>query len=436
MAVELARKHGAGEAEGYATSAEELQVEVRDGEVENLKQATERGVGVRVLVEGRLGFAFASDLSRDALEKAAVAAVEMAGLADFDRYNVFPAPPPGYPQLELDDPRIKEMPLEEKIALAREIEAAGRDYDPRVSLTEACAFHQATITVGLASSRGLQTEFSAAYCGGHAFLVAVQDGDYQTGFSLRYGWHLEDLNPGEIGRQAAVRAVQMLGAKSISSQEVPVILHPYVVASFLGVLAPALTARAVQKGKSLFAGKVGEKVGSERVTIIDDGLTTAGIAASPFDGEGVPCGENVLIKEGRLQGFLYDTYTAAREGRKSTGNGTRGSFRSLPEAGATNFYLRGGSVSAAELWRGVKRGFYVTQVMGIHTANPISGDFSVGVAGLWIEDGEPAYPVRGAAMAGNLLELLAGIEEVADDLTFVGSVGSPTVKIGRMCVSG
>lgn len=436
MAVELARKGGAGEAEGYVTDASELHIEVRDGEIESLKQATERGVGVRVLVDGRLGFAFASDLSPESVAAAAARAVAMARLADIDTYRTFPQAPPAYPELQLHDARIKETPLEKKVALARQIEVAGRAYDARVTITEACAYQEATVGVAVANSRGVAAEFTAAYCGGHAFLVAVADGDYQTGFSLRYGWHLEDVPPEEIGREAAARAVRMLGAKRARTREVPVIFDPYVATSFLGVLAPALAAQAVQKGKSLFAGKVGQRVGSPLVTIIDSGLNTAGIGAGPFDGEGVPSGETVLIKDGELQGFLYDTYTAAKEGRASTGNGTRGSFRSLPDAGATNFYLVPGNLSREELLRDVPSGFYVTQVMGMHTANPISGDFSVGAAGLWIEDGAPAYPVRGAAIAGNILELLGHIEAIADDLTFVGSVGAPTIKIGRMCVSG
>lgn len=436
MAMDLARKFGAEAAEGYVSQTEELNIEVRDSQMENLKLAREQGLGIRALVRGRMGYAFTSDLDPGAIERTAALAVEMAGQASSDAFNAFPRPWAGYPQLDLYDPAIGEAPLESKIELARQIEAAGRACDPRVKVTESCAYHQSLARIAIVNSMGLAAEFTASVCGGHAVLVAAEDGDYQTGFSLRYGWHLPEIDPEKIGWEAAQRAVRMLGARNVRAQEVPVVFDPYVMASFLGILAPALTGQAVQKGKSVFAGKLGQQVGSAHVTIIDNGLNTAGIGASPFDGEGVPSRETVLIKEGQLVAFLHNTYTAAKEGATSTGNGNRGSFRSTPEVGPTNFYLAGGDVTPDRLVAGLQQGFYVTQVMGMHTANPVSGDFSVGAAGLWIEDGELAYPVRGAAIAGNLVSLLQDIEGVGDDLTFLGSVGAPTVCIGRMCVSG
>lgn len=434
--MDLARKFGAEAAEGYVSQTEELNIEVRDGQVENLKLAREHGLGIRALVEGRMGFAFTSDLSPEAVERTAGLAVEMAGQASADAFNGFPRPFAGYPRLDLYDPAIGEAPLESKIELARQIEAAGRACDPRVKVTEACAYHQSLARIAIVNSMGLAAEFAASVCGGHAVLVAVEDGDYQTGFSLQYAWHLPDVNPEKIGREAAQRAVQMLGARNIDAQEVPVVFDPYVMAGFLGILAPALTGQAVQKGKSVFAGRLGQQVGSSHVTIIDNGLDTAGIGASPFDGEGVPSRETVLVKEGQLVAFLHNTYTAAKEGAASTGNGNRGSFRSTPEVGPTNFYLARGDVPPDKLIGDIKKGFYVTQVMGMHTANPVSGDFSVGAAGLWIENGELAYPVRGAAIAGNIVDLLKDIDGVAEDLRFIGSVGAPSVRIGRMCVSG
>lgn len=434
--MDLARKFGAETAEGFVSQSEELNIEVREGQVENLKLAREQGLGIRALMGGRMGFAFTSDLSPEAIEKTASLAVEMAAQASADAHNGFPRPFAGYPRLDLYDAAIAETPLENKIELAREVEAAGRAYDPRVQVTEACAYHQSLAHVHVANSLGLAAEFAASVCGGHAVLVAAEDGDYQTGFGLQYAWHLPDVAAGKIGREAAQRAVQMLGARNVEAQEVPVVFDPYVMAGFLGILAPALTGQAVQKGKSVFAGRLGQQVGSPRVTIIDSGLNTAGIGASPFDGEGVPSRETVLVKEGRLAAFLHNTYTAAKEGTASTGNGNRGSFRSVPEVGPTNFYLAPGDLTPDRLIGDIQKGFYVTQVMGMHTANPVSGDFSVGAAGLWIENGELAYPVRGAAIAGNIGDLLTEIEGVADDLRFIGSVGAPTVRIGRMCVSG
>ena len=266
--------------------------------------------------------------------------------------------------------------------------------------------------------------------------MGQEEEDNQTGFALQYRLKFAELDPETVGREAAEKAVRMLGAKQIGTQRVPVLFDPYVATSFLGVLAPALTAEAVQKGKSLFAQKIGQPVGSNVLTLVDDGTLPNGIASAPFDGEGVPSSRTVLIENGELKTYLYNTYTAARDGVSSTGNGVRGSFKSTPEVGTTNFFIQPGEVSQQQLMTDIKEGLYITEVMGMHTANPISGDFSVGAAGLWIKDGQFTVPVRGIAIAGNLADLLQSIEGVASDLTFFGGKGSPTVRIGQMTVSG
>ncbi|HHU33232.1 MAG TPA: TldD/PmbA family protein, partial [Clostridia bacterium] len=190
------------------------------------------------------------------------------------------------------------------------------------------------------------------------------------------------------------------------------------------------------KGKSVFSGKVGKKVSSTAITIIDDGALPGAILSSPFDGEGVRTQETILIEEGILQGFLHNSYTAAKEGVSSTGNGIRGSFKGTPEVGTTNFYIKPGSITQEELIKDISKGLYVTEVMGIHTANPISGDFSVGAAGLLIENGVLTTPVRGIAIAGNIIELLESVDLAANDLTFFVGRGSPTLRIAKMTISG
>ncbi|MEG3070470.1 MAG: metallopeptidase TldD-related protein [Candidatus Syntrophopropionicum ammoniitolerans] len=192
----------------------------------------------------------------------------------------------------------------------------------------------------------------------------------------------------------------------------------------MGIISSALTAEAVQKGRSLFAGKLGNRVAADVVTLIDDGTLEGGIGSAPFDGEGVPTGRTVLIDRGVLQQYLYNTYTAAKDGVHSTGNGVRGTFMT-PEVGVTNLFIEAGQTPVAELFQDVASGLYVTEVMGMHTANPISGDFSVGVAGLLIENGEITAPVRGMAIGGNIIELFNNIDAVGDDLQFFGSRGCP-----------
>jgi PmbA protein len=228
----------------------------------------------------------------------------------------------------------------------------------------------------------------------------------------------------------------MLGAAPVATRKAVVLLDPYVATGFLGLIGPALTGEAVQKGRSLFAGKVGERVASDKITIIDDGLLGGGIASAPFDGEGVPTSRTILVKKGDLRGYLHNTYTAAKDGVQSTGNGVRSSFKGTPEVGMTNFYIEAGQIPVEQLIKDISSGIYVTEVMGMHTANPISGDFSVGVSGLLIENGELTRPVRGMAMGGNIIELLENIDAVGNDLHFFIGKGSPTLRVAQLTISG
>ncbi|MFZ5640422.1 MAG: TldD/PmbA family protein, partial [Bacillota bacterium] len=353
-----------------------------------------------------------------------------------DKYNKLPPPGQDYPELELFDPGIHKATVESKIDLAKTMEQVARATDRRVTITERSTYFDAEYEVALANSFGFARSYRGAYCGAYTEVVAEQDGDSQTGFDIHYGLKFKDIDPMALGRGAAEKAVRKLGAKSIKTQQAAIILEPYIATQFLSVISPALSAEAVQKGRSLFAGKVGQQVASPRMTVVDDGARPGGIASAPFDGEGVPTGKTVLIKDGILQGFLHNTYTAAKDGTMSTGNGTRGSFKSTPEVGTTNFYIEPGATDPTELIKNVTNGLFITEVMGMHTANPISGDFSLGAAGIWIENGQFTQPVRGVAIAGNMLDFLNHVDEVGSDLRFYGGKGSPTLRIAKMTISG
>lgn len=432
--VEEATRKGA-LAEAFISAGENLDIEVREQEVEVLTLAQERGLGLRVLLDGRVGFAYTTDFSPYALKETVERALANARKATPDDYNCLPNPQE-YPPLDLFDPEIDSRPLTYKVELAKEIERQARAFDPRVKITESCSYFDRRYIVILANSQGVAATYRGAHCGASIFVVAVDREESQTGFGLATSLKLAELDPAKIGREGATRAVRLLGAKRVATQRAQVVFDPYVMASFLGVIAPALAADSVQKGKSLFRGKVDQRVASPVINIIDDGRMPGGIASAPFDGEGVATERTVLIEGGILRGFLHNTYTAAKEGVRSTGNGARSSFKSTPEVGTTNFYLAAGQSSPEELIRGVSRGLYVTDVLGMHTANPISGDFSVGVMGIWIEGGEFKAPVRGVAIAGNLINLLNSIEAVGNDLTFFGATGAPTVRISSMTISG
>lgn len=436
LAVEKAQQLGASMSEAYIATGKELSIEISNQQVEALKMADEHGLGMRVIVDGRMGFAYSSDLSDRAIEQTVRQALANAEKSHADEHNVLPKPSSQYPELKLLDEQIAKTAIEDKIALAKEIELQARSYDPRVKITESCTYQDAEYTVTLFNSYGITKTYQGAYCGAYAYVVAEENGDNQTGFGLTFSLRYKDLDPAKVGKEAAQKAVRMLGAKEIGTQKAAVVLDPYVATNFLGVLAPALSAEAVQKGKSVFAGKIGEKVSSDVITIIDDGALEGAIMSSPFDGEGVATRQTTLIANGVLQGYLHNTYTARKEGVESTGNGIRGTFKSTPEVGTTNFYIKPGQVTQEQLLKDISKGLYVTEVMGMHTANPISGDFSVGAAGIWIENGELTTPVRGVAIAGNIIDFLEAIDLVANDLTFFVGRGAPTVRIARMTISG
>lgn len=434
--VDRAQKLGADQSEAFLIKSKDLTIDVRDGQVETLKLAEDRGLGVRVFRQNRIGFAYTSNLENSALEQIIGQALANSDKTSPDQFNYMPKPGGPYASLDLFDPAIEKVAVEDKIDLAKTIENTARTFDKRVTITERSSYFDAEYEVTLANSLGIAASYRGTYCGCYADLVAEENGDTQTGFAIKMTLNYKDLDPTKVGHEAAEKAVRKLGAKTVNTQKTVIVFDPYIATGFLDVVAPALSAEAVQKGKSLFGGKVGQKVASDKITIVDYGAMPGGIASSPFDGEGVPTSKTVLVQNGELKGFLHNTYTAAKDGVMSTGNGTRGSFKSTPEVGTTNFYIEPGFTNPDDLIKDITTGLYITDVMGMHTANPISGDFSVGAAGIWIENGRFTKPVRGVAIAGNILDLLNEVEGVGSDLTFFGGKGAPTLRISRMSISG
>ncbi len=435
IVVDRARQKGV-QAEAFLLYDRELGIEVAGGQIETLKEAEEVGLGIRVIKDGRLGFSYATAPDEQTAGEMVERALESSGYTSPDENNTLPAGEFDYPRLAVYEPGIRQASLEQKIDLARQVEESARAYDARITVVEKAAYQDSEFTMVVVNSEGIRAVEKGSFCGLYSYVVAEEDGDAQTGFSLTFSRHLPELTPEEVGREAAHNAVRMLQGKTITSGTMPCVLEPYVVTNFLGILANSVNADAVQKGKSLFAGKMGQEVAARELTLVDDSLYDEGIVSFPFDGEGFPAQRTVLVENGILQGFLYDVYTANKGQTRSTGNGARSSFRSLPGVGTTNFFFQAGSKPATELVHEVSHGLYITEVMGMHTANPISGDFSVGAAGLLIENGEVTHPVRGITIAGNLQDLLQDVDGVGDDLRFFGSRGAPTLRVKALSVAG
>ncbi len=435
--IVLERARGLGmAAEAFILYSRDLTVNVRQGEVETLKEAEELGLGLRVFSGGRMGFAYTTDLSLQALREVTDKAAAISAHTAADENNRFVRGGYAYPVLEVFDPCIADTSLESKVEMARDAERAARAVDPRIKLVEKAGYEDSEYCMLVMNTNGVYAYGKGNYCGLFLFLVADDDRDCQNGFAFMHKRKIAALAPQSVGQEAALRGLRSLGARSMASGRMPCVMEPYVVTRFMSILAQSVCADAVQKGKSLLAGKIGQQVASRVVNLRDDATYQEGLGSFPFDGEGVPAQSNILVEQGQLKDYLYDSYTAFKAGRESSGSGWRGSFRSLPAAGTSNFILGPGQESPEKLIQGIERGLYVTDVMGMHTANPISGDFSVGAAGIMIEKGRLTYPVRGMTIAGNLSGFLQDMDAAGNDLSYYGGKAAPTIRLQQISVSG
>jgi PmbA protein len=446
MSVELEAvvERLAGEAEGaegveaYAELTTETEVTAFQAEVERLTSASSSGVGVRVVRDGRLGYAYTADLTDEGLRECLAEARANLEVSGEDPGNVLPAAG-DYQALEgIFDVRLAATPPERKVALALDLEARTRAADPKVTQVESARYGDVVGRLAIASSNGVRGAFAVTHAWCLSIAMATEDGESQIGYGVDAARSLDDLDPGPVAAEAASRAVRMLGAAKPPTRTVPVVFDRMVSPSLIGVLLAGLSAEEVQKRRSLFADKLGERIGAGGLRLIDDGRLVAGPGAAPFDGEGVPTRRTVLIDDGVLQCFLHNTATAARGDATSTGNARRGSFKSTPGVSAHNLFLEPGELDQPGLLARAGEGLLVQDVSGVHSgANPITGDFSVGVSGLLFRDGQLAEPVREATVAAQLLDILKGIEAVGSDLRFTtGSIGGSSLLIGEMTVAG
>ena len=437
--LERAAARGAADVEVYGEQSTSHRIKVYRQEVEQLTAAQRRGVGVRVFSAGAVGHAYTSDLSDGALDDVVQRAIDNAAVSDPDEFAALPAPAGEPADVDPFDPRLVAATDAQRIAIALEVEATSLAADPRVKTVEDTMYVDGDGEVFIASTSGVRGSYRAGQCYAFAYVLAEQGGQVETGYAYSVGRALEELDPAAVGTEATERATRLLGARKCPSMKAPVILDPYVSAAFFGVLSSALTADAVQKNRSLFAGREGERVAGELLELVDDGTLADGLESAPFDGEGVPSGRTPLITGGVLQGFLYDTYTARKAGRASTGNGMRGGYSGLPGVRPTNLVVAGPATPLAEIVAGTERGVLVTDAVGIHSgANPISGEFSVGISGVLIEGGEFTTPVHEVTLAGDIVGMLTGIRALGDDARWVpgGSILTPSVVIDGMAIGG
>jgi PmbA protein len=440
VAIEAALAAGAEQADAWCEDSVNRTVRVYAGAVESVLEAGSRGVGVRVFVGGRRGYAYGSDLSERGLRDLAQAARGAAAVTESDEHAGIPTDASAAEVGPLVTDDVHRWTMDRRIELALTVERAARERDPLVSNVEDTVYSDSAGRVALANSAGFRGSYEASQCYAYAYAFAGEGDDLMTGVAVGVGRGPESLDPEAIGAEAADRAVALHGARQPPSGRRPVVLDPYVAASFASVIGGTLSADAVQRGRSLFAGKEGEQIADHRLRLVDDGLEPDGLATAPFDGEGNPQQRTPLIEDGTLRDFLFDAYTGRRGKHSSTGNGTRGSYRAPPSVGPTNLIVEPGDADEAELLAAADDGVYVMSVSGLHAGvNPISGTFSVGATGRMIHDGELAEPVREMTIASDLVSMLNAVGAVGAEARWVpfgGSVKVPALLITDMTIGG
>lgn len=430
--IKEAQKKGCDRAEVFIKAGKKLSVEAKDGKVEALEVAEDFGMAIRVIKKGRLGFSFTTkpEEFRQTLKKA----IEGSRWTSPDEYNDIPhySPPS---EVAVLDREIENISEEDAIKKALLLEEGALNLDERIKKVRKAVTILYRGETTIHNSRGINISYKDTSATAYVIALASDARDSQTGWDLAVSRRLSDIDFASIGASAGKKAVMLLGAKKISPLKVPIVLEPSSASSFLGILSASLSAEAVQKGRSMLIGKTGKTIISPAINVIDDALIPWGAGTKPVDDEGVPASRKTLISRGSLMSFIHNTYTAKKDGVISTGNAMREGFKSLPGIDITNLYIEPSNSEEFGLIKSLSNGILILDVMGMHTANPISGDFSIGISGLWIENGETVYPIKEAIISGNILELFKNVEGIGRDLRFYGRLGSPSLLIGGVDIS-
>ena len=448
-----ALRAGATDAEAVVYEGDEFNARVRLGQVETLKESGSRAVGLRVFIASgkaqRTASTSSSDFAPESIDRLVSGAVTLARITSEDPFAGLPSPDAfgqhdvAAQHLYFDD--VNQQPPADRIRIAREVEAAAMAFDTRIQNSGGGDFDAATSHKIMMNSRGFTGEYRRSYCGFSAQPIAHDaDGKMQRNYwysNARTTRLLED--PVAIGHEAARRALRRLGARRVPTQQAPVVFAPEIARSIIGNIFDAANGDAIYRHATFFADMLGQRVAGDNITVIDDGtlvfdhpggIQTGGFGTSPFDGEGLPTRRTVLVENGILKNYVMNTYTARKLGLASTGNASR-SLASNPGIGAGNFFLSPGTLTPEQIIGDVKSGLYVTEVMGFGV-NLVTGDYSQGAAGLWIENGELAYPVEEITIAGNLKDMYQNISAIGNDLVFRSASAAPTLRIEGMTIAG
>lgn len=440
--LSLAAERGLREVEIYAQKGAGVSVRAQAGGVESFTRSDAVGLGLRVIEGERVGYAYTERLGADALAQALDRAAANARLVEPEPGAALPEPQaaPETRALAWHEQALLDAPVADKIEAAKRIEAAAKAADPRIRTVPGAAYGDGESIVRIASTKGLDRVFASTHAAVHCYPVASADGENKTYTESQHARGFAALDPTAVAETAAHAAARRLGAKEIASGTYTVVLAPRAMAELLGTFTGMFSARAALEGKSLLVGKLGERIGSPAVTLIDDPLHPEGMGSRPFDAEGVPSRALTLIEAGVFKTFLHNTQTARQLGAASTGHAARGSYKGTVGIAPSNLYLLPGAKAPGALLASDAPEapvLLIDDLQGLHAGtNPISGDFSLAAQGYLYENGELAHPAHNFTVAGNILQLLADVAAVGNDLTFFGDLGTPSVRVSRLSIAG
>jgi len=434
--VKSATSKGADQCDVLIELSRESEIGTRMEQTETVKESLSAGLGIRVIKNKKTGFVYTSNFAENNIDNLINKAIEHSHEATEDRFNgLADSFPENLPELNLFDPEISKLSTDDKINYCQKMEKGMFAYDKRIQNSQGAYFLDGESTSFLANSAGFYHSYKSTYCFMQCSPVAVQGQGLQAGYWFSFSRFLKDLElPDKIAETAALRTVRMLGAITPKTTSVPVVFDPQTAGSLIGIIPTAVNGDSIFKRASFLVDKLGQSVAAENVVIRDNGILEKGTSSAPIDGDGQLTNNKAIIENGVLQTYLYDIYTSRKTGGDSTSNAQR-DYSSTPQIGSFNVYLEPGKISHDEIIASVKDGLYITSLMGFGI-NMVTGDYSRGASGLWIENGKLSYPVEGVTIAGNLIDMFSNIEMIGNDLVFMGPVSSPTVKISKMTVAG
>ncbi|MCL4416558.1 MAG: TldD/PmbA family protein [Actinobacteria bacterium] len=434
------------EFEIYGASSTHNELELFNGQIDNLSFAETKGIGIRIFKDKRVGYSYTSILDKYNIEKCIDRAFSNSLITFQEEYNYLPMESEFKSSKGIIDKKILysedffNFDIKQKINLAKELEILAKKKDKRITGINNLIYEDSLDEVMILNSTGFFDSYRTTSAFIYLSVISKEKDDTSTGDFFGYDRSPGKFNLEEIAANAVNRSVSILGGKKIKSQMVDIVLDPFIDNLDPSPPASIVTADTVQKGKSLLKDRIGDKIFKGDFDIIDDGTLSYGLASKPFDGEGVPKGKTAIFENGILKTYLYNTYTARKDKKFSTGNAVRSSYKSIPEVGVSNFYLKPSKTSLEKIIKSVDKGFYVIDIIGLHSGtNPISGQISVGAKGLWIDKGSFSKPVKEVTIATDLLSFCKSIDKISDDLKFMpsgGYIGSPSMLVKDIALSG